>query len=94
MKSVLILGALAALSAAAPTPQEIDLDGVAAILVPNVGPPVNAVSQPDAYDAAAATSSAAASITTVTAKVKRGVNDPCAPQPGTPSPNVNKTREN
>jgi hypothetical protein len=80
MKSTLILGGLAALAAAAPAPQGIDLDGVAAVMVPKAGPADNInVAQPDAFDAAAVTKSAAASIQTASAKVKRTSGD-CAPQ--------------
>lgn len=81
MKSAFILGALAGLAAAAPAPQLMDLDEIAAIEIPAVGPSSEVtVAQPDAFDAAAATRAAAASIETASTKVKRSEGD-CAPQP-------------
>lgn len=80
MKSTLILGALVGLAAAAPRPQLIDLEGVAAIEIPAVGPSSDVtVAQPDAFDAVAVIRAAAESIQTASAKIKRTEGD-CAPQ--------------
>ncbi|ERF69061.1 hypothetical protein EPUS_01017 [Endocarpon pusillum Z07020] len=81
MKSSLVLGALVGLAAAVPTPQLIDLDGVAATDIPPVGPSSDVmVAQPDTFDAAAASKEAAASVEAASTKVKRAEGD-CAPQP-------------
>lgn len=81
MKSSLILSALVGLAAAVPTPQMTDLDGVAAVEVPSVGPSSeDIVPRPDTFDAAAASREAAESVQTASTKVKRAEGD-CAPQP-------------
>ncbi len=81
MKSSLVLGALVGLAVAVPTPQLIDLDGVAAMDVPEVGPSSEVmVPQPDTFDAAAASKEAAASVEVASTKVKRTEGD-CATQP-------------
>lgn len=81
MKSSLVFGALVGLAAAVPTPQLIDVEGVAAIEVPAVGPSSEVmVAEPDTFDAAAASKEAAASVEAASTKVKRAEGD-CAPQP-------------
>lgn len=81
MKSSLVLGALVGFAAAVPTPQQIDLDKVAAMDIPTVGPSSEVmVAQPDTFDAAAASKEAVASVQTASTKVKRAEGD-CAPQP-------------
>jgi hypothetical protein len=81
MRSIFLLGALAALAVAALAPQLIDLDAVAATEVPPAGPASDLmVAQADAFDAAAAAKDAAASVQTASEKVKR-TGTTCARQP-------------
>lgn len=89
MRSALLSLGLAAFAVAAPRPQDLDFEAIEAAPDPALmGPPVELAAQEVVYDPAAASASATAEVTTlptVLARrdvvVKRGVNDPCAPQP-------------
>ncbi|KAL8688876.1 MAG: hypothetical protein Q9218_005318 [Villophora microphyllina] len=90
MRSVCLVAALAGLAYAAPSPapQFMNFDEIDSADIPLVtGPPIDAVSQPVSYSEPAAKSAAAQDTTqdlTSPSKrdlTKRGVNDPCAPQP-------------
>lgn len=92
MRSTLISLAFVAFAAASPRPQSLDLKAIEAAPDPTLkGPPVGAVEQTTVYDpkAAAASATAVAALPSRVARrdfevgtiQKRGVNDPCAPQP-------------
>ncbi|KAL8738547.1 MAG: hypothetical protein Q9190_007986 [Brigantiaea leucoxantha] len=88
MRSACLLAALAGLAYAAPAPQNMNFDEIDSSDPPAVvGPPPEAVTQPITYDADKEKAAAAASVTedlsspSKRSLSKRGVNDPCAPQP-------------
>ncbi|KAL8949790.1 MAG: hypothetical protein Q9222_004133 [Ikaeria aurantiellina] len=88
MRSTCLVAALAGLAYAAPAPQLINFEEVETADFPTVtGPAPEAANQPISYNEPAAKASAAASVTddlTSPSKrglARRGVNDPCAPQP-------------
>lgn len=90
MRSTLISLTFVAFVVASPRPQSLDLKAVEAAPDPALkGPPVEAVEQTGIYDskAAAASATAVAALPSRVARRevevirKRGVNDPCAPQP-------------
>ncbi|MCJ1237631.1 hypothetical protein MMC14_005618 [Varicellaria rhodocarpa] len=86
MRVTLLTLALVGLAIANPIPQEIDFAQVQAEPVPTAtGPAVTAINQPPTYNVVAASASAAQAAATdpasASAKVKRGVNDPCGKQP-------------
>ncbi|KAI9891390.1 MAG: hypothetical protein M1814_002709 [Vezdaea aestivalis] len=91
MRYAFILSALAGLAVAAPAPQNMDFDDVVA----DAPPPTQTAPPAGAPDVAIPFSSPSASAAAVEAiksdplklrKTKRGVNDPCAPQPSSASP--------
>lgn len=90
MRSACLVAALAGLAYAAPkpAPQNINFEEIESADAPTLtGPPVDAVSQPVSYNENAAKASAVAEVTDDLSSpskrglAKRGVNDPCAPQP-------------
>ena len=81
MRHAIILSALAALAAAVPKPQDIDYAAVEDAPKPAItGPAPSAVAEDVPVDISAAAASASASVQ-ADPLTKRGVNDPCAPQP-------------
>ncbi|MCJ1309395.1 hypothetical protein MMC25_003054 [Agyrium rufum] len=98
MLATFVVSALAGLAIAnpLPAPQTMDFAEIDASSVdlPALGPPVGALNQPLTYDPAAAAAAAAAVIpsdpisetTKIKEKEKRGVNDPCSPQPSGSAP--------
>lgn len=83
MRTAFLTSALVGLAAAAPRPQDINIDDV--LGAPNVttGPSPTEVDQPISYDAQAAAASASAAVVadlSSSTKVKRTPGD-CAPQP-------------
>ncbi|KAL8960618.1 MAG: hypothetical protein Q9193_002712 [Seirophora villosa] len=88
MRSACLMACLAGFAYAAPAPQNINFDEIESSNAPVLtGPPVEAVSQPVSYNEVDAKASAAAAVTEELASpskrglTKRGVNDPCSPQP-------------
>ncbi|KAI4190007.1 MAG: hypothetical protein LQ346_005005 [Caloplaca aetnensis] len=90
MRSTCLVAALAGLAYAVPSPapQDINFLEIEAEDAPTVtGPTVEAVSQPVSYNEPAAKASAAAAVLDDLSSpskrglAKRGVNDPCSPQP-------------
>ncbi|KAL9009284.1 MAG: hypothetical protein Q9173_005677 [Seirophora scorigena] len=88
MRSACLVACLARFASAAPAPQNINFDEIESSNAPVLtGPSVEAVSQPVSYNEVDAKASAAAAVTEKLASpskrglTKRGVNDPCSPQP-------------
>ncbi|KAL8940416.1 MAG: hypothetical protein Q9211_002281 [Gyalolechia sp. 1 TL-2023] len=86
MRSACLVAALAGLAYA--VPQNINFEEIdSADALRLTGPPIDAVSQPVSYNGKAAKASAAAEVTEDLSSPskrglgKRGVNDPCSPQP-------------